>query len=120
VFVCEGIPDALSITQAGHHAVALLGVGRARHTIAHRLATSHPERPLRLALDADPRGIDARDALVDELADLEHPDVAVVELPSGVTDINEWLRIDPHTFATCVERAAASSLTRDLAIDLHR
>ncbi len=120
VFVCEGIPDALSISQAGHHAVALLGVGLATHTIAQRLAATYPGGPLRIAFDADPRGIDARDALVDELADLEHPDLATVELPDRVTDLNEWLRLDPNTFAAHLDHAASSSQARDLALDLHR
>ncbi len=120
VFVCEGIPDALSIAQAGHHAVALLGVGLAAHTIAQRLAVTHPDAPLRIAFDTDPRGIDARDTLVDELSDLEHPDYATVELPAGVTDINEWLRLDPNTFAAHLDHASAPSQARDLAIELHR
>jgi hypothetical protein len=103
VYVCEGIPDALSITQAGHRAVAVLGVGLAGHHTAERLATTYRDAPLRIAFDADPRGALGAELLLDELHDVDHPDADVITLPPGLRDLNDWLRAAPASFAATLE-----------------
>jgi DNA primase len=93
VFVCEGIPDALSITQAGGNALALLGVGLADRGTAQWLHEHHPERRIVIAFDADSRGRRATRELGGWLEDLEHP-VDDLELPPTMSDVNDWLRGD--------------------------
>jgi len=96
VFVCEGLPDALSVRQCGHAAVAVLGVGLAGPELAGRLHARCADAPLRIAFDADDRGTAMRDVLVEHLVAQGHLDVAVLALPAGVHDLNDWLGCDPE------------------------
>ena len=115
VFVCEGIPDALSVTQTGHRAIAVLGVGLAGPQLARRLHGELSDRPLRIAFDADARGVTTRDALVDELHELGHPDAQPLVLPVEVHDLNDWLRVDATGLAGHLDAAAQPVAAPDLA-----
>jgi DNA primase len=114
VFVCEGLPDALSVTQAGHRAVAVLGVGHVGPLTAERLANEYPANPIRVIFDNDARGNNASEILIRELRERDHLDAKPVVLPDNTRDANDWLRADPVGFADGLD-ATALALTIDAA-----
>ena len=91
VIVCEGAIDALSAASAGVHAVAVLGTSMCDDRLAARLATVG-QRPVVLALDADPAGRRATRALQAALRDLG-VESRTVALPRGCNDLNDWHRL---------------------------
>jgi len=118
VFVCEGLPDALTITQHGHDAVGVLGVGLAGPQVARRLHDEYPTSAIRIAFDNDPRGADGRERLLDELHELGHTDTTTVEIPRAVADINRWHQTHSQQLADTLERAATPSIeTPGIAIE---
>ncbi len=110
VFVCEGLPDALTITQHGHDAVGVLGVGLAGPQIARRLHDRYPTAAIRVAFDNDPRGADGRERLLDELHELGHTNAAAVELPREISDLNHWHQTDPQQLDAALSAAALSAV----------
>jgi hypothetical protein len=100
--------------------VAVLGVGLASPQLARRLNHAHHDSRLRVAFDADPRGLAARDALLTELNALEHPDAGALDLPAGLCDLNDWLRRDSNEFARSLEASARVVAPPDLGIHLDR
>jgi DNA primase len=94
MFVCEGIPGALSIAQSGGRAVALLGADLVDHRSATWLHDRHPNARLVLAFDADARGQVATRELFGRLDDLGHQAIDELALPSGIGDVNDWLTHD--------------------------
>lgn len=93
--VCEGIPDALTASQAGYQSVALLGTHAAdqrvaallaEHAAGHRLAVT-------AVVDADPAGRAAGTRLASLLAD-RHVELRIVEPPEGF-DLNSWAQREP-------------------------
>ncbi|MEX0664723.1 MAG: toprim domain-containing protein [Acidimicrobiia bacterium] len=124
VFVCEGLPDALSVSQAGHRAVAVLGVGVAGPRLAQHLLDRYHDVPVRIAFDTDARGIQARDALFDALGTGGHGDVMSLMPASGSHDLNDWLRVDRDGFRRGLDLAspradrAAVNCEIDLGLEL--
>jgi len=107
VFVCEGLPDALTIAQHGHDAVAVLGVGLAGAQVARRLHDRYPAAAIRVAFDNDPRGADGGERLLDELHELGRTDATTVEMPREIGDLNHWHRTDPYQLDAALDAAAA-------------
>jgi len=114
VFVCEGIPDALSISQTGGHAVALLGTGVADQRTAAWLHHQHPNAHLVLALDNDPRGQTATRELAGRLEDLGHHATDELALPSEINDINDWLAHDESALHDAIHAQVQSVANVDL------
>lgn len=92
--VCEGLPDALTASQAGFSAVALLGAHTPDDAVAARIANhaANCELGITLVCDPDEAGRRVADVLVPKLRDRgAHP--AVITPPSGL-DLNAWAQID--------------------------
>lgn len=118
VFVCEGMTDALSVRQAGHPAVAVLGAGLAGPALARQLLDRYPDRPVRVAFDTDARGRHASAVLLKSLHDIGHPDAAPFTPAAGLHDLNDWLRVDPRGFGHALQVAASLSTSPDLELDV--
>ncbi len=116
VVVCEGIPDALSVVQAGAPAVALLGAGLADRRAATWLHDHHPETPMVLAFDADTRGQAGSRELGAWLEDLEHPTLDL-PLPPDIDDVNAWLRADAHGLSAAIAALEPPTSLPALTID---
>jgi len=86
LWICEGLPDALSAAQLGANSLALLGVGLADQRLAAYILQEHQHRSLTIAFDADARGRAAADSLAQDLRVAGHPRFEVVSLRSG--DLN--------------------------------
>ena len=56
VVVCEGMIDAMTVSQAGWRACAVLGVGRAGGRVTHELVSRYPGRDLVVGFDSDAAG----------------------------------------------------------------
>jgi DNA primase len=98
LFICEGLPDALSVAQTGSQAVALLGVGLADKRLAEYIHTKHPSVPVVIAFDADPRGVASTRTLADELRGIGQPEVHALRLPRDVRDLNDWASLAQSNF----------------------
>jgi DNA primase len=118
LYVCEGIPDALSIAQNGGRAVALLGTGVADHRTATWLRDQSPGTPLVLAFDADSPGARATRDLAERLNDLECNAVTELALPAGIGDINDWLVHDEPGLRTAIRTAAHATPAPAVEINL--
>lgn len=105
VVVCEGVPDALTVTGAGFLAVAVLGAGYSDETLARALVERFPTEALVVAFDGDDRGRDGADRLAELLAAagagsrVWRLDVAddVHEDPAE-RDLNTWARVAGDDF----------------------
>lgn len=88
--VCEGLPDALTATQAGFAAVGLLGAQTPDESVAARLANYSDNAHSRLVLVCDPDAAGRRvaEALVPLLDQVGCP-ATVVTPPEG-WDLNDW------------------------------
>lgn len=106
ILVTEGPIDALSAAAAGYRAVAVLGATTADATVATHLASMQGR--LVLAFDADPAGTAGTERLVRMLAELQRP-VAVLNLPDGVNDLNDWMRAEGSQWGTSLAAAALPS-----------
>jgi 5S rRNA maturation endonuclease (ribonuclease M5) len=98
VFICEGLPDALSIAQAGSQAIALLGVGLADQQLAQYIHDHYRGVPAVIAFDSDPRGRASTRTLAHELRRTGHVAVHELEFPVGVKDLNHWASLEPGIF----------------------
>jgi hypothetical protein len=98
LFICEGLPDALSVAQTGSQAIALLGVGLADQQLADYIHARHPRVPVVIAFDADPRGIGGTRALAGQLRGIDHDRVHELQIPVGVKDLNHWATLEPEAF----------------------
>jgi DNA primase len=118
LLVCEGIPDALTATQAGYRAVALLGANSPDAAVAARLANHAINLGLDIVLvcDPDPAGQHVAASLSGLLARHDiHPDV--ITPPDGA-DLNAWALTDP-TWTTAVDRhLGAATVTLDVGVEL--
>ena len=116
LIVCEGIPDALTATQAGYRAVALLGSHAADELSADRIA-EHARRH-RLAIvavvDADPAGRAAGQRLARRLASRGRH-IHIVEPGTG-SDLNQWARQNPQWHQTIAP--SGRDTTRFRGLDL--
>lgn len=117
ILVTEGPIDALSTAAAGFRVVAVLGATSAEADVARRL-TAFTGR-LVLGFDADDAGRTGADRLLRMLAELHRP-AGVLELPSGVNDMNEWHVAEgrrwPHALRSHVASVQQRSDERDLAL----
>ncbi len=105
--VCEGFPDALTASQAGVAAIAVLGVSHAStdgaETLAQTLLERYPRTAFAICFDADDRGTRpgkpatgriAAGRLADRLAQTGAI-VARLEPAAPHKDLNDWWRADP-------------------------
>lgn len=109
LIVCEGIPDALTATQAGYQAVGILGAQAPDHTIASRIAThaqQHNERLLAV-IDADTAGRTWGQRLGRLLHENDHS-LTIIEPPDGL-DLNTWAQDDSHWADSIQTRSAATA-----------
>jgi DNA primase len=118
MLVCEGLPDALTATQAGYRSVAVLGANSPDATVAARLANHAVNLHLDVALVCDPdsAGRQVAATLTRLLADRgSHP--IVVTPPAG--DLNVWALAEP-AWATVLDDqlATRSNAALDAGIDL--
>jgi hypothetical protein len=118
MLVCEGLPDALTATQAGYRSVAVLGANSPDAAVAARLANHAVNLYLDVALVCDPdsAGRQVAATLTRLLADHGiHP--TVVTPPVG--DLNAWALTDP-AWATVLDDhlATRSNAALDAGIDL--
>ena len=97
VILAEGVFDWLTLVQWGLPAVALLGTRISKHTVETLRRFSH----VYIALDSDDAGRRASA----ELASALGPRAVVVELPTGVHDLNDLGRSTPdrRAFERCLE-----------------
>jgi DNA primase len=98
VFICEGIPDALSVAQGGSQTVALLGVGLADQQLAEFIHAHHSRVPVVIAFDADGRGIACTRKLAERLRRIGHHAVHELQVPAGFKDLNDWAALEPEAF----------------------
>jgi len=112
LFVCEGIPDALTAAQAGHLAVAILGAQAPDTNVATRLAHHAHTANLELIaiIDADPAGRTWGQRLADLLAEHDQA-LTIVEPPADGLDLNSWAAQDP-TWHTTLPVAALPTTAR--------
>ncbi|MGH9061361.1 MAG: ATPase domain-containing protein, partial [Acidimicrobiales bacterium] len=101
VIICEGFPDAYTVTGAGHQAVAVLGAGYPDEAVAAQVVSSFPpDHHLVLAFDADQRGRSGSEALAIYLAGAGAGrrvwDLAV---PEAHGDLNAWATASGEAFA---------------------
>jgi DNA primase len=95
LIVCEGIPDALTATQAGYPAVAMLGAQTPDDAVATRIANHATNHSLAVVVvcDPDPAGRLVADTVVPLLA--RHGVNAAGVTPPHGCDLNDWALIDP-------------------------
>lgn len=102
VLIAEGVIDALSAAAAGFRAAAVLGAAATDPTVVRRLARM--DGPLVLAFDSDDAGRAASARLAAMLAELRRP-AAVLALPGGVKDLNDWHRTARSEWTSELRRA---------------
>jgi replicative DNA helicase len=116
VFVCEGMPDALTAAAAGYRSVALLGTQAPDTLVAQRLVEEFPAELLVLALDADQAGQAATDHLADLLADagagrrvwkLSVPEAVAAEAKER--DLNRWAVVAGDAFISQLHAAVEAA-----------
>ena len=111
VVVCEGVFDALSATQAGLRAVAVLGAATPDETLASQLATRFPADHLVVAFDGDDAGRAGGRRLAGLLEGAGAKGrAALLDVPS---DLNDWLVASGSAFPT--ELGAAVDRVADLS-----
>jgi hypothetical protein len=93
VLICEGLPDALTASQAGYRAVGVLGAALPDEQLAHRLHERFPQERLVLAFDADDSGQAGQTRLNDLLLHVGAGDrTTCLEVPRRWGDLNGWLQ----------------------------
>lgn len=95
LLVCEGLPDALTAAQAGFSAVGLLGAQTPDEAVAARLANHASNTCTQIAIIRDPDAAGRRVAEVLEPLLAGHGHRAVVIVPPGGIDLNDWARTNP-------------------------
>ncbi len=115
VFLCEGIIDAITLTQAGYPAVAILGPGSFRPEWAEKFKGKH----LFICFDNDEIGRKGRDAVA-QATSAAAAEVYLLNLPEGVKDVNDFfLRVKDaaQTFGMLVYQAAEWGKFRQFPAD---
>jgi hypothetical protein len=120
VLVAEGVPDGLTVAQAGFRTVAVLGAGMPDNRVAETLTRMFPTEHLVIAFDADFRGRAGAEHLVCMLADRGSADrVATLAVPDAWNDLNGWLQGVGRSFDdeldAAVDRASGSRRLPDTA-----
>ena len=103
VFVLEGEIDALSVIEAGGHAVALCGAKNGRKLL-QEIDTKAPAGVIVLSLDNDEAGITASDDLAGEL-DRRGVPYIVANISGEHKDANEALTADRQAFTMAIQTA---------------
>jgi len=115
VLVTEGPSDALTAYAAGFAAIAVRGASLGRNDALKRtLAAGLRGKKVIVCGDNDRAGIDFGRSLSAALAG-EGIDVAVMSLPEGIGDLNEWFTSDRESFATGLAGAVRNA--KQAAID---
>ena len=114
LLVCEGIPDALTASQAGFRTVALLGAQTPDPTVATRIATyaTHSGLDIALVVDPDPAGLHVASVL-SGLLEGHGFDLTVINPPDGM-DLNDWANSQPDWAADVARRLEDRDQTLDL------
>jgi len=114
VLICEGMPDALTAAGAGYRAAAVLGTEAPDAAAARRLVEAYPREALVLALDADPAGRRAADALTALLQSAgAGRRVYRLEIPEEISadpkerDLNGWRRVAGDAFPAALTETVA-------------
>lgn len=107
VFVVEGEIDAMSVYDVGHDAIALGSISNYMKLINY-LKEHKPAQTLIVALDADKRGEDAAQKLIDGLRE-QNVDCYKASISGGHKDPNEHLIADREGFAQALEVAIEAS-----------
>lgn len=102
VFIVEAPLCAISITQAGGHAVAIGGIGTQK--LISQVKARKPEAPLILSLDNDNTGIARAQVLGTELDSLGIIHYSL-NIAGAYKDPNEALQIEPEAFTERVQSA---------------
>lgn len=111
VIVCEGIPDALTTSQAGYRAVAVLGAGYPDDRVAAGLVRRFPTEHLVMAFDADDRGRAGASQLAAALDDHGAGSrISRIDVPAAGGDVNGWLQMDGDQFASQFAHALRESV----------
>lgn len=87
IYVCEGAFDALSLLQEGYTAIALNSVSN-KDNFVSKYIESKCKAPVILCLDNDEPGKKATEALEIALNDITT--IALINIPEGIKDVNEW------------------------------
>jgi len=96
LLVCEGLPDALTASQAGYRSVALLGAHAPDASVASRLANYAANHDLDIAIAADPDSAGRRlTATITELLGRQQVDACSITPPDGL-DLNAWALADSN------------------------
>jgi len=103
LFICEGLPDALTVAQVGSPTIAVLGVGLAHQGLAEYIQARHSTGSIVIAFDADPRGAASTRTLARELRRIGQREVHQLNLPAGVKDLNQWAVLSSPNFEELVE-----------------
>ena len=104
VFVVEGEIDALSIIDAGGEAVALCSISNI-NKLLDMLKKQPPKVPLIISLDADTRGQEAGEKLIEGLKRLNFSSYRNKSLPEQYKDANDYLMADREAFTAWVQKA---------------
>ena len=128
LFVCEGLPDALTVAQAGSQAIALLGVGLAGKQLVEYIHAHHPLVPIVVAFDGDSRGVASTHTLAEGLRRAGQSAVHELKVPPLANDLNHWASVEPtfgDAFASTVDALLQNQRSRlvpnqDMLIATHR
>jgi hypothetical protein len=111
LIICEGFPDALCAVQAGVPSAAVLGIDHAgtdrADSLAERILTEHIHGAYAVCFDSDARAQAAAARLADCLAQ-RGADVARLQPPDNINDLNDWWQAAPQALAR--QLAAAATL----------
>lgn len=120
LLVCEGLPDALTASQAGFRSVALLGAQTPDELVAARLANYASNHGLEIAIAADPDAAGRRlTAMLTDLLDQQQVDARSIIPPDGL-DLNAWALADPtwhQTIDAQLRRASLAASADRLELD---
>ena len=120
LLVCEGLPDALTATQAGFHAVALLGAQAPDEAVAARIANHARTRGLDVVLACDPDEAGQRAAqLLERLLNREGLQADRL-LPPADLDLNAWALTDPDWADNLRGASARPRIEAGIDLDLEQ
>jgi DNA primase len=108
LWICEGIPDALSVAEYPGTAIAVLGVGLADQDLAIKIQLEHPRHDILIAFDSDERGRAAAHVLKARLEQAGQPHVTELALPNGINDLNDWAVRQARKTEHTIERVIPS------------
>lgn len=115
IFVTEGIFDALSLIECGVQAVALCGAANDRRLAAHLMSMEDDQKPALIAAgDGDDAG-QRLNARLQAVAKEQGLAFAVLAIPEGCKDANEWLLADRNGLAAACKELEGDVLSQTAA-----